>query len=357
MITPVRPVEGGGQAGSVRAMTDESTIRIGILGAARIAPAAVVGPARHIEGVEVTAVAARDRAKAQQFASKHHIAKVHDTYDAVLADPDLDAVYIPLPNGLHGTWSKRAIDAGKHVLCEKPFAANAEEAAEVAALADASDRVVMEAFHWRYHPSNAELLARVADGWFGEITKVQAAFCFPLLNRGDIRWSRRLAGGSLMDAGCYPVNMVRSVMGVAGAGEPEVTASKGAFTGAGVDRALVGHLKWANGCVGTIRCGMFSPSHPIDVHLRITGTEGSLSVLNPLAPQFLGRFVYKRAGSRRIEKGRRTPTYKFQMEAFRDAIHHGTPFPSTAGDAVANMAVIDALYRAAGVTPHSPTPA
>jgi len=138
---------------------DANPLRIGILGAAAIAPQAIVKPARTTKGVSVVTVGARDPQRAQNFAQRHEIARAVCGYDAVLDDPDVDAVYIPLPNGLHGAWTLRAIDAGKHVLCEKPFTANGEEAARVALAADASDCVVMEAFHWRYHP----LALRVID--------------------------------------------------------------------------------------------------------------------------------------------------------------------------------------------------
>src|SRR5205823_14173805 len=127
-------------------------LRFGVLGAARIAPLAIVKPARQVDGVVVSAIAARDPERAKEFASKHGIPKVHTSYDALVDDPDIDAVYIPLPNGLHAQWTLRAIAAGKHVLCEKPFTANAAEAEQVADAAEASDVVVMEAFHYRYHP-------------------------------------------------------------------------------------------------------------------------------------------------------------------------------------------------------------
>ena len=126
-------------------------LRIGILGAARIAPMALCRPAREVEGVEVVAIAARDAARAQQFAAKHGIAKVHASYDALLADDAIDAIYNPLPNGLHAEWTIRALEAGKHVLCEKPIASNAAEAAQMAEAAERTGRVLMEAFHWRYH--------------------------------------------------------------------------------------------------------------------------------------------------------------------------------------------------------------
>ncbi len=339
----------------MRGVSPTSDIRIGVLGAARIAPKAVVWPAQVLDGVAVTAVAARDRAKAETFAAAHGIPTVHDDYDAMLTDPDIDAVYIPLPNGLHGVWTIRAIEAGKHVLCEKPFTANADEARRVAAVAKASDRVVMEAFHWRYHPANRDLLASVAAGELGEITRMRASFSFPLLDADDIRWSRALAGGSLMDVGCYPVNMVRAIMAAAGAGEPEVVGAKAAFTGRGVDRAFRGRLRWEGGAEATIRCGMLDVFRPLDIRLSVTGTLGSVHVFNPAVPQMYGWSVERRGGRRRVLRAARTPSYTFQMEAFRDAIAEGTPFPSDVDDAVANMEIVDELYRAAGVTPHSPT--
>ena len=129
-------------------------LRIGILGAARVASLALIKPARGNAEVVAAAVAAREGSRAQAFAAKHGIARVHDSYEALIADPDLDAVYIPLPNGLHGRWTRAALTAGKHVLCEKPFTANAAEAREIAELAAKSDRVVMEAFPYRYSPSD-----------------------------------------------------------------------------------------------------------------------------------------------------------------------------------------------------------
>src|SRR5437868_7369760 len=146
---------------------EESTadrVRIGCLGAARIAPAALVKPASAADDAEATAVAARDPARARAFAAKHGIPVVHDSYDAMLADPDIDAVYNPLPHGLHAQWTIKALEAGKHVLCEKPFTANAAEAERVAAVADRTGLVVMEAFHYRYHPLADRMRALVEDG-------------------------------------------------------------------------------------------------------------------------------------------------------------------------------------------------
>src|SRR5256885_6357900 len=176
-------------------------LRVGVLGAARIAPNALIKPARDVAEVEVTAIAARDKAKADRFATKHGIPRVHDRYDALLADPDIDAIYNPLPNGLHGKWTIAALEAGKHVLCEKPFTANADEAVEVAKVEARTGLVVMEAFHYRYHPLAARLVEIVHDGMLGTIEHIETSMMFPLLPRGDIRWQLGLAGGSTMDVG------------------------------------------------------------------------------------------------------------------------------------------------------------
>ena len=167
-------------------------LRIGILGAAQIAPQALINPAKQNSEVVVAAVAARDASRARAFAAKHDIGRVHDDYDKLIADPDLDAVYNPLPNGLHGRWTRAALAAGKHVLCEKPFTANAAEAREIAELAAQSDRVVMEAFHYRYHPLALRVEEIIASGELGKLERVEAAMCFPLPKFSDIRYNYRL---------------------------------------------------------------------------------------------------------------------------------------------------------------------
>src|SRR5215467_4914081 len=177
-------------------------VRIGILGAARIAPAAVIKPAQTVGDAMIGAVAARDRTRADAFASKHGIPRVHASYADLVADPDLDAIYNPLPNGLHAEWTIAALEAGKHVLCEKPFTANAKEAEDVAAVAARTGLVVMEAFHWRYHPLAKRVREIIDSGELGTISRVETALCFPMPLFNDIRYQYDLAGGALMDVGC-----------------------------------------------------------------------------------------------------------------------------------------------------------
>ncbi len=229
-------------------------LRIGVLGAARIAPLALIKPAKDNADVVVAAVAARDSSRARAFAAKHHIARVHESYEALIADPDLDAIYNPLPNGLHGKWTRAALAAGKHVLCEKPFTANAAEAREIADLAATSDRVVMEAFHYRYHPLALRTEQVIASGELGKLQRVEAALCFPLPKFSDIRYNYSLAGGALMDAGCYAVHMARTF----GGSTPEVVSAHAKLRDPQIDRAMTAELRFAEGHTGRVRCSMWS---------------------------------------------------------------------------------------------------
>jgi predicted dehydrogenase len=325
------------------------SLRIGILGAARIAPAALVKPASASADVEVVAVAARSAERAQAFAARHGIPRAHSSYEALLADPDIDAVYNPLPNGLHGRWTRAALAAGKHVLCEKPFTANAAEAREIADLATASDRVVMEAFHYRYHPLALRAEEIVASGELGELRRVEAAFCFPLPKFSDIRYDYGLAGGATMDAGCYAVHMAR----VFGGETPSVVSASAKLRDPRVDRAMTAELSYPSGHTGRIECSMWSSSL-LKLSAKVTGSKGSLSIFNPLAPQAYHRFSVRVGGTRRTEKFPKRASYAYQLDAFAAAALRGEPVKTSAADAVETMTVIDEIYRAAGLPPRKP---
>jgi predicted dehydrogenase len=329
-----------------------SPLRLGILGAARIAPKALVVPARDVEGVALRAVAARDPARARSFAAKHGIPVVHDGYAALVADPEIDAVYNPLPNGLHGVWTERALRAGKHVLCEKPFTANAEEASAVAALSRETGRVAMEAFHWRHHPLATRLLEIVTSGEIGEVRHVEAHLCAPLLNTRDIRYRLDLAGGAAMDMGCYTLHFVRTL----GGAEPEVTASHAKLLAPGVDRAMEVDLRFPSGATGRAVCSMLS-ARLLAVFGRVEGSRGRLRVLNPFAPHLYHRLWVEGEAGSRTERIRGPTTYTAQLEAFARVVRGGSPAPTDLEDAVANMSLLDAAYRTAGLAPRSPTPA
>ena len=329
-----------------------TTLRIGVLGAARIAPPALIKPARLVDGVEVVAVAARDRGRAEKFAQKHGIGRVLDSYEALVADPEIDAIYNPLPNGLHGVWTKAALAAGKHVLCEKPFTANADEARDVAAAADASGLVVMEAFHYRYHPVAQRMVDVVRGGEIGELRHVESSMCIPLPLPKDIRYRWDLAGGATMDTGCYAIHMNRLVAG----GEPEVISAQARLARPDVDRWMQAQLRYADGVTGTMTTALWS-STPLKVSVRAVGSEGELRVFNPTGPQMGYRMTIRRGGTKRRIRidGAKKATYTYQLEAFAAAVRDGGPVLTPPADAIANMSVIDAVYRAAGLPVREPS--
>jgi predicted dehydrogenase len=328
----------------------DTKLRIGILGAARIAPDAVCKPARGHPRVRITAVAARDRDRAQAFAQKWDIPRVHGTYQELIDDPEVDAVYNPLPNGLHGYWTMAAVAAGKHVLCEKPFTADEAEARAVADRVEGSGRVVMEAFHWRYHPLADRVLELLVDGAIGEPRSARASLCFPVRSTGDIRWNLDLAGGALMDAGCYPVHMLRTFL----AGEPTVRSARIWERSPGVDRLAEAELDFDDGVTASMRASMWS-RHLLAVWVKIVGTEGELRILNPLAPQVFSWLSWRSRGTRHHERPERSTTYLHQLDAFSGAVLDGSPIHTGPADAIANMATIDAIYRQAGRAPRRPT--
>lgn len=321
-------------------------LRIGILGAARIAPNAIIYPARRVPGVQITAIAARDPVRASAFAQRHGIPRAYPDYAALLADPDIDAIYNPLPNSLHAEWSIRALQAGKHVLCEKPLAANAAEAVHMREAAQATGLVLMEAFHYRYHPLMGRMLEIVHSGELGAVRHIEAHMASPLVRRGDIRYRYDLAGGATMDMGCYTIHLVRTLAG----GEPEVVSAQAKHRGPQIDRAMTADLRFADGRTGRILCSLWSSSL-LRLQARVQGDRGELHVLNPYLPHLFHWLTVRAGGKTRRERARGESTYTYQLRAFVDAVRHGAPFPTGPDDAVANMRVIDAIYQAAGMAP------
>ena len=327
-------------------------LRIGILGAARIAPPAVIKPAAAHPDVAVTAIAARDPERARAFATKHAIPTVHPTYDALLADPEIDAVYNPLPNGLHARWTIAALEAGKHVLCEKPFTSNAAEAREVAAVADARpDQVLMEAFHYRYHPFAERLREIVAGGELGEIRHVETWMCIPLPLFSDIRYDYDLAGGATMDVGCYAVHALRTLTGE----EPTVTWARAQMKGPDIDRAMEADLRLPGGATGRVRCSLWS-STLLSMGARVEGDRATMKVRNFTLPHVLGKVSVTGPGGTRRERAPKGVTYRFQLDAFAEAVLRGGPVLTPPSDSIATMAVIDAIYDAAELPRREPTP-
>jgi predicted dehydrogenase len=321
-------------------------LRVGVLGAAPIAVPALIRPSRHLHDVAVVAIAARDPRRAQRFAARHGVPRVHASYAALVDDPEIDAVYVPLPNSLHAPWTIRALGAGKHVLCEKPLASNAAQAEQVVAAARQQQRVVMEAMHYRYHPLAARLKAIVQSGELGHIKRIEAEFSVPLLSPRSIQFRYDLGGGATMDVGCYVIDLVRFLAG----GEPHVVHAQARTIRPQVDRMMTARLRFDNGCEARIRCALLS-ARGLRMNATVHGSDATVHVLSPFLPHFFHRITVRSREAVRHEQIKAAPTYRYQLAAFVSAIHANTPPPNPATDAVANLRVIDAIYAAAGLRP------
>lgn len=335
--------------------TPSEPLRIGVLGAARIAELALVKPAR-ATGARLVAIAARDRARAAAFASEHGVEHALASYADVVASPDVEAVYNPLPNAMHGTWNLAAIHAGKHVLSEKPFAANAEEAADVAAVAHGRGLLVVEGFHYLYHPVTRRLHELLASGELGELVHVETTLEIQDPGPRDPRWSLGLAGGATMDLGCYSLHAQR-VLAPWGGGEPEVVAARaGERPGApGVDEWLEAQLRFPSGATGVARCHMASDRRQMTY--RVIGSRGEALATNFVEPHLDDRLIISTPAGRHVERHGTRSSYTYQLEAFVRAVREGAALPVDVDDAVANMRLIDACYVGAGLQPRPRTPA
>lgn len=341
-------------------------LRLGILGAAKISPAAVIWPASKMSDVVVAAVAARDHTKARVFAKRHSIPKVHPSYQALIDDESIDAVYNPLPNGLHAVWTIKALRAGKHVLCEKPFASNALEAAEVLKVVNETKLVCVEAFHYRFHPATHRL--REMIGEVGQIKSVETVFEIPspFIRHNDIRYDvrgtdRSLAGGALMDAGCYAVNCMRYLVG----SEPtKVVKASVEEAFAGVDKSAAATFSFASGITARIRCSFCARF--FNAQASVHGIEGSLRMINYITP-FLYHCIELRDSSGRAVRtekiyGGGETTYEHQLRAFVGAIRKdpaAVAMCESAGsvtESVSNMRAVDMVYQAAGMHPRRGVP-
>lgn len=324
-------------------MADEP-LRIGILGAARIAPTALVEPARSTGAAKAVAVAARDADRAAAFAQAHDIPIVAADYEALIRHPEVEAVYVALPPSRHAEMTLAALEAGKPVLCEKPFALDAGEARAMTAAAMDRDLVLMEAFHYRYHPLFERVLEIVGGGEIGLLRRLEATFSTSIAaTPQELRYDAALGGGALMDLGTYCVHWCRTLAGE----EPKVTRATAMIGETGVDISTHASLAFARGITGQVACDMASPPHAC---LEIEGLDGRIKVTNPLAPQ-LGHLIEIDGldGARR-ETCTRDPTYDFQLRAFVAAVRGGAAPPTSGADSVGQMAALDAIRAASRQT-------
>jgi len=328
-------------------MAEKKPIRFGILGAARIAPDALIKAAHNVPEAEVVAAAARDPKRAREFAATNKIPRVLATYEDLVNDPDLDAIYNPLPNSLHCEWTIAALRAGKHVLCEKPLASNAAEAERMSKAADETGKILGEAFHYRYHPLADRVRALISDGTLGRLVHLEGQFSVPIPET-NIRFDWSLAGGATMDLGCYPLHMIRYFSGLM----PRVLSAKAETGPKNIDIAMDVDLELAGGVTAKMVCAMKKDS-VINATFMARGDRGELRVINPIAPQRGHQLTVKTSAGEKNETVPGDSTFTYQLRAFVKAVRGEAKFPTDGREGVINMRVIDDVYRAAGLPPRA----
>jgi predicted dehydrogenase len=322
-------------------MSDEK-VRWGVLSTARIGAKAVNPAIQASSNGELGAVASRDEARARAFAEEHGIPDAYGSYEALLEDPTIQAVYNPLPNSLHKEWTIRAAEKGKHILCEKPLALNAAECREMAAAAEANGVKLMEAFMYRFHPRTEKILSMVREGALGDLKQIRSSFTFLLERPGDIRWDPELGGGALMDLGCYCVNVSRSAAGR----EPVEVRAMANFNDSGVDNQMAGTLRFEDGLLAHFDCALTmertqvyhlhgSKAHVRAVDAFLPGTDDAVIELFDVENNLFPHVV---PGA---------DEYRLMVEHFAGCVLNDTPPRYPAEDAVLNMKVIEALLRSA----------
>jgi len=324
-----------------------ATLRWGILSTANIADEKVIPGIRRAARCEVAAIGSRNEARGRAVAGRHGIPRVHGSYEALLADPDVDAVYIPLPNHLHAEWTLAAARAGKHVLCEKPLAMNAADAERMIEGCRAEGVTLMEAFMYRLHPSWVAVRELVEAGRIGRLTAVSSWFSYYNDDPANIRNIRAYGGGALFDIGCYPVNLSRMLLG----GEPErVAATVIRDPVSGVDILTAGILEFPTG-VATFTSTIRAED---DQRVDIYGTEGRIRIPIPfnIPPDRPTEVHVIAGGDPPVAPATETLTlapadpYTVEAERFAAAVLDGAPLPTPPEDAVANLRVIERLFAA-----------
>jgi xylose dehydrogenase (NAD/NADP) len=315
-----------------------TTVKWGILSTARINRLFVAG-AREADGVEILAVASRERGPADEYAREHNIPRAHGSYDELLADPDVEAVYIPLPNSLHVEWSVRALEAGKHVLCEKPLSRRPSEVDRAFDVAEHQGRLLMEAFMYRHNPQTRRLTQLIADGAIGRMRMIRAAFGFVTNDPANVRLIAGLDGGGLMDVGCYCVSAARLL-----AGEPERVSAEQVLGGDGVDVAFTATMRHPDDVLSHFDAGLALASRDV---LEVVGDAGSLLLTDPWHCRNPGiELRHEDGGTERIEI-EPVDSYRLEAENFSAAIRGEAEPLLGRGDALGQARTIEALYRAA----------
>jgi D-xylose 1-dehydrogenase (NADP+, D-xylono-1,5-lactone-forming) len=317
-------------------------VKWGLLSTAAINEAILRG-ASESRDVDVIVVASRDEERARSYAQEHGLERSYGSYEGLLADPDVEAVYVSLPNSMHVEWTLRALEAGKHVLVEKPFSKHPDQVEEAFRRADAAELILSEGFMWRHHPQVHRLTELIDAGVAGQVRVVRTAFAFDLAverGTGDTRFDPALDGGALMDVGCYCISGLRLV-----AGEPERARGEQVVGPSGVDVVFTGALAFADGVVGHFDCGFVVPRRAM---LEVVGEEATVLVPDPFTPRTPGIEVHRPGAQPEQIPIAPTNSYRLELENVSAAIRGEAPLLLGRDDAVGQAQTIDELYRSAG---------
>jgi xylose dehydrogenase (NAD/NADP) len=312
-------------------------VRLGIVSTADINRKVIPG-AHASDKVELVAVASREQRRAEEYATQWDIPRAYGSYEALLGDPEVDAVYISLPNTMHREWSIRSLEAGKHVICEKPFSRHPEDVEEVFAAAERTGRLLTEAFMYRHNPQTARLVELVRDGAIGDLRVIRAAFSYALYDVDNIRLRTDVDGGSLMDVGCYCVSGSRLL-----AGEPESVYGQAYVGPTGTDWVFTGALRFAGDVLAVFDCGTCLTERD---ELEVIGSDGSLFLDDPWHCNVPVIEIRRADGVERVEL-ERVDSYRLELENLADAIAGEAPLLLGREDALGQARTIDALFRSA----------
>jgi xylose dehydrogenase (NAD/NADP) len=313
-------------------------LRWGVLGVANIGVRAVIPAIQRARRSEVHAIASRTPARAAEAAGRLGIPLAHHSYETLLADPDVHAVYIPLPNSMHKSWTLRCAEAGKHVLCEKPLALTAADCEDMIAACRAHGVVLMEAFMYRFHPRTRRVAQLVTEGAIGDLRLMRASFTFRIRDPANIRLQPHLGGGALYDVGCYTVNVSRMILG-----EPREVVASGHIGTSGVDETLAGLLRFEGDRLAVIDCGLMASRRE---EYELVGADGRLMVPVAFLPGTADAEIHLVKGTdRTVMSIPGTDEYQAMIEHFEDVVLSGAPLELPPADASANLKVIEGLLR------------
>jgi predicted dehydrogenase len=318
-------------------MTNSRHLRWGLLSTARI-NRAVIAPIRSSKKSELLAVASRSIDRASQYAATWGIPRFHSSYEDLLADPEIDVIYNSLPNALHAEWSIKAMQMGKHVLCEKPLTTNIKDADAVIKAAKNTGKIITEAFMYRHHPQTILVKQMIDNGEIGNLQLIRGSFCYYNTRPSDTRFDPALGGGSLWDVGCYPISYVRYITGK----EPVEVFGYQVTSPTGIDLLFTGQMLFPDGVISQFECSFITPQK---VEIEITGDKGRIIIPEPYKPGKRTKILFQHEGKEQAINIKSSELYQGEIEDIENAILYGKPTCISLDDSRGNIATIEDLYQ------------